>query len=598
MHVNLKYPLAFLLWVLVIPYSLWAQQSPQGFRSVVITDVLETPVDTFSIEYVSARQETLFHSTNSLSNAKIGLTYWFRLDFYNEKENLTNSDTIFLATGTLFRAEIFLKDSVLRSIHVDYTSPVHYSKAGPSSLTIPIAVSSLIDGRFLYMKIRFFRGTPLLKNFAFSYNTESGEVVNRNFVSIRSVESQVPVFVLIGIAGLLAILNLILFLFTRERQYLYYIFFLIFQVIYYSRGSSLVSYFLFHDKHFVSFTVTEMAQVAANLSYVLFVRYFLETRNTLPLLDKILLAVSVALMLFIGVDTVVLISNPFFDQQLQVMNAQRYFMAAFALLGVIYLMIKATGNLRYFVMGGTIAYAGGALTTMFGGRLEYMIIGSAVENVIFAIGLSYKIRSITVEKMKFERETSQVKMSALRAQINPHFIFNSLNSIQHLISKSDKVNALKYLTKFSTLLRQMLENSLHVNIPLKNEIELLRIYLELESMRFDGSFQYQITVNNTLDVDNLELPILLLQPYVENAINHGLLPKRDGVKELHISFTDHDHYVRCAIKDTGIGRQASAEMKKGLKVTRPSRGLELSQQRLRLMNRDLNLDDLITIIDS
>jgi LytS/YehU family sensor histidine kinase len=298
------------------------------------------------------------------------------------------------------------------------------------------------------------------------------------------------------------------------------------------------------------------------------------------------------------VDTTLIVSNPFFEYQLQIMDAQRYFMAAFAVLGVVYLMKKATGHLRYFVIGGTVAYAGGALATMFGGRLEYMIIGSVIENVIFAIGLSYKIRVITVEKLKFERETSQVKMSALRAQMNPHFIFNSLNSIQHLITKGDRVNALKYLTKFSTLLRQILESSIHVNIPLKNEIELLKIYLELESMRFDNSFTYHITVGNTLDVDNLELPILLLQPYVENSITHGLLPKQDGVKELHISFTDHENFVKCIIRDTGIGRQASTERKKNLKANRPSRGIELSQQRLKLMNQNHTLDDLIIIVDS
>jgi sensor histidine kinase YesM len=189
-------------------------------------------------------------------------------------------------------------------------------------------------------------------------------------------------------------------------------------------------------------------------------------------------------------------------------------------------------------------------------------------------------------------------MSALRAQMNPHFIFNSLNSIQHLISKSDKVNALKYLSKFSTLLRQILESSIHVNIPLKNEIELLKIYLELESMRFDHSFKYHINVDNSLDVDNLELPILLLQPYVENAINHGLLPKQDGVKEINISFSDHDDFITCVIQDTGVGRKASQERKQNLKSTRPSRGLELSQQRLKLMNQNHAMSELINIVDS
>jgi hypothetical protein len=595
MHAPQKYLIAFLACVVSIPFLSHAQRIPEGLRKKVATQVFETQADSFSIEYIKAHKETLFYSTHSLSQAKLGVTYWFQLDFENEKHILKGADSIYLATGTLFRADIFLQNSML---HVDYTSPLHYSRNGPSALTIPIGINQLVEGRFLYMKAKFFRGSPVLKDFAFPYNTPSGEVVNQNFISIGNVERQVPVFILAGIAGLLAIFNLILFLFTRERQYVLYIFFLIFQVIYYSRGSTIFSYFLFQDRHFVSFTVTEMAQVAANLSYILFVKYFLDTRALLPALDKVLIVTATVLLVFIGVDTIHIISNPFSEYQIHIMNAQRYVMAAFAILGVVYLAWKASGNLRYFVIGGTIAYAGGALTTMFAGRLEFMIIGSVIENIVFAIGLSYKLRLITIEKMKIERETNHVKMSALRAQMNPHFIFNSLNSIQHLISKSDKVNALKYLTKFSTLLRQILESSIHVNIPLKNEIELLKIYLDLESMRFDHSFQYQITVDDSLDVHNLELPILLLQPYVENAINHGLLPKPDGDKKLTISFTDHSHFVQCVIQDTGIGRQASIERKKNLKITRPSRGLALSQQRLKLMNEDGRLNDMITILDS
>jgi hypothetical protein len=593
--VSIKYHFIVLLPFVFIQFTVFAQSNPEGYRQAVTTDVFESPVDTFSIQHVADQSQVLFHVTDSLDRATVGVTYWFRLDFKNEE---LSGDTIFLATGNLFRAEIFLRDSTWRSMHVDYTNPVHYAKTGPTSLSIPIPVNALVDGRYVYMKIRFFRGSPVLKGFSFRYNTASGEIINQNFISIRNINVQIPVFILIGIAGLLVIFNLILFFFTKDWQYVLYIFFLIFQVVYYSRGSSLFSYFLFHDQHFVSFAVTEMAQVAANLSYVLFVKYFLDTKNLLPVLDKVLIAISALLLLFIGIDTALIINNPFSEYQLQVMNAQRYFMAAFAVLGVVYLLTNATGKLRYFVVAGTVAYAGGALTTMFGGRLEYMIIGSVVENVIFAIGLSYKIRVITVEKMKFERETSQIKMSALRAQMNPHFIFNSLNSIQHLISKGDRLNALKYLTKFSTLLRQVLESSIHVNIPLKNEIELLKIYLELESMRFDNSFQYKITVGSALDVDNLELPIMLLQPYVENAINHGLLPKQHGVKEIHISFSDQEHFVTCVIQDTGIGRKASMERKNNLKSNRPSRGLELSRQRLQLMNQNIAVSDLITITDS
>jgi LytS/YehU family sensor histidine kinase len=193
---------------------------------------------------------------------------------------------------------------------------------------------------------------------------------------------------------------------------------------------------------------------------------------------------------------------------------------------------------------------------------------------------------------------NQVTLSALRAQMNPHFIFNSLNSIQHLISKNDRVNALKYLTKFSTLLREILESSLSVNVSISKEIELLKIYLQLEAFRFDNSFQYSIDIDDTLDVHNVELPIMLLQPYVENAIAHGLLPKQEGEKRLSIRFLNDDGYVRCTIKDTGIGRKAAMERKKALKIDRPSRGLELTKKRLALINKNVNAEELVEIIDS
>jgi two-component sensor histidine kinase len=574
-----------------------AQEVREDYRNSVATDVYVTK-DTLTIHQIIGQHQTLFYSTDSLTIKRENF-FWFRLDFSNEKDRLLDSDTIYIVTGPLDKGELFYGDSIVTSVYVDYTvRSGRYRRKGPTTPTIPVPVNALIEGRYVFLKIIYFRGIPIIRQSAFRYNTQSGEWINQNFLSIPAITSQLPIFILVGIAGLLAIFNLILYFFTRERQYLFYISFLVFQVIFYSRGSSLFSYYLFRGDYYLSFVSTEMAQVAANLSYVLFVKYFLETRTTLPTLDKVLKIISVALIMLIVIDTILLLIDPFFEFQSQIMYTQRYFMGVFAIVGVMYLVFGATGNLRYFVIAGTVAYAGGALSTMFLGKLNYMINGSAIENIIFAIGLSYKIRSISKAKLKSEQETNQVRISALRAQMNPHFIFNSLNSIQHLISKGDRIGALKYLSKFSTLLRQILESSIHVNVSIKEEIDLLRIYLELESFRFDQSFQYQIVVDKSLDTENMEVPILLLQPYVENAIAHGLLPKQHGPKELTISFIDDPDFIKCTISDTGIGRKASMELKKNLKIERPSRGLELSRQRLRLINEKYNLESLIQIRDS
>jgi hypothetical protein len=576
-----------------------AQHTLEGYRAPVTTFVFESENDTLSIATIIRQHTGLFYSTESLGTANQGHAYWFRLDFREALQKFPDQDTLFLITGLLDRAEVFYGQEALQSRQLDYTGKgLTYPRNELTSVTVPIAVNALLEDRYVFIKILYNRGSPNLKGFGFYYNTPLAEYVHQNFVRPSFIKNQIPIFILIGIASLLLIFNLLLFRTNKERQYLYYSAFLLFQVMYYSRSSPVVSQFLFGEHYSLKFLLTEIAQVGANVSYVLFVKHFLETRKNLPLLNKVLNGVAIGLGLFILVDTVLLVNNPFFLYQSHLMYAQRYIMGAFAIVGVVYLLIKAKGNLRFFIIGGTTCYAGGALATMFLLELNYMLLGSALENIIFALGLSYKIKAINREKLTLEQEANQVRLSALRAQMNPHFIFNSLNSIQHLISKNDKASALKYLTKFSTLLRQILESSLHVNIPIKDEIELLRIYIELELLRFDHAFHYSIDVDDKLDVYNLEVPILLLQPYVENAIGHGLLPKQEGRKELTISFADHDTFVKCVIHDTGIGRLAAMERRQNSKNARPSRGMELTRQRIRLISKEFSLDELLTIEDS
>jgi hypothetical protein len=576
-----------------------AQQTLDGYRMPVTTLAFETDDLTLAADAIVRDHDQLFYATDSLGRVNHKHAYWFRLDFQPDRQSLSGLDTIYLVTGILDKATLYYGNDRLQSVSLDYTTRGrNYHDNDLASLTIPVPVSALIEGRYVYFNVSFSRSSPNLRGLKFYYNTPSAEMVHRNFIRASALKGQIPLFILIGIAGLLLIFNLLLFSGNKERQYLYYSGFLLFQVIYYSRGSPLVANFLFQENHFLNFLSTEVAQVAANVCYLLFVKHFLDTRQTLPLLNKVLHAVALVLVTFIVVDTILLISNPFFPYQSDMMWTHRYVMSSFALMGVVYLIFKAQGNLRFFIIGGTICYAGGALATMFARELNYMIFGSALESIIFALGLSYKIRAINREKLRIEREANQVRLSALRAQMNPHFIFNSLNSIQHLISRNDKVNALTYLNKFSTLLRQVLESSINVNIPIKDEIQLLRIYLELESLRFDRAFQYHIVVDDQLDVHNLELPILLLQPYVENAICHGLLPKANGPKELTIAFSDQTDYVLCEIRDTGIGREAALERKQNMKIDRPSRGMELTRQRIGLINNGMALEELITFQDS
>lgn len=204
--------------------------------------------------------------------------------------------------------------------------------------------------------------------------------------------------------------------------------------------------------------------------------------------------------------------------------------------------------------------------------------------------LQQKNKQIEEQKQEIEVMNVELEKRMLRAQMNPHFIFNSLNSIQHFITTNDKVSALTYLTKFSSLLRQVLESSINLNLILDEEIKLLKIYVELEALRFDESFHFEFDIDPNLDTFNYEIPVLLVQPFIENAILHGLIPKK-GEKQLTIRFEDSDEFILCSIIDNGVGRSSGKK-----DTNRPSRGMSVTAQRINSLNQNLN-EDLLTIED-
>lgn len=232
-------------------------------------------------------------------------------------------------------------------------------------------------------------------------------------------------------------------------------------------------------------------------------------------------------------------------------------------------------------------------------RLVYLTIIAVL--LLFSAGLLYyrylakkksnallfeKNHLISQQNEVIEGMNVQLEKQMLRAQMNPHFIFNSLSSIQHLINSNDRKGALTYLSKFSKLLRQTLESSINIVLTLKEEIELLKIYIELEALRFDNSFSYRFDVDKNLDIHNYEIPLLLVQPYIENAIIHGLMPKK-GKKELKVSFCDMKENIVCTIEDNGVGLESKASDKM---YKRPSRGMSITAKRINALSKFSNQD--------
>lgn len=202
--------------------------------------------------------------------------------------------------------------------------------------------------------------------------------------------------------------------------------------------------------------------------------------------------------------------------------------------------------------------------------------------VVFAEDISERMEQ-EQELKEALNKIAELKLMALRSVMNPHFVFNALNSIQFFIAQNDRKNAINYLSTFSKLIRGILTHSVNNKISLDEEIEQLKNYISLEQLRFENKFDYEITIDNELDLEGIEIPPMLIQPYVENAILHGLYNK-EGQGTLKISIFKEKNAILFQIEDDGIGRAASMELRKRNFPTHQSMGSALTEERLKLIN--------------
>ncbi len=267
--------------------------------------------------------------------------------------------------------------------------------------------------------------------------------------------------------------------------------------------------------------------------------------------------------------------------------------------------------------------------------IVFLMLGLVIEAICFSFALTYRSKLVLLEKNKlqqnynqqlqaalqqrsneletqnkvmeaqkikqvetaFEHKIAETEMIALRAQMNPHFIFNCLNSIKLYTLENDSQTASEYLTKFSQLIRLVLENSRSEKVTLQKELETLKLYIELEAMRFKDKVQYKINVVPHIDQQYIEIPPLLLQPYVENAIWHGLMHKPEG-GNITIDISQPEEYLlHIEISDDGIGRDMAKEHKSKSATRQKSFGLKMTSERLDAINHIYQTKTEVKIVD-
>jgi ligand-binding sensor domain-containing protein len=216
--------------------------------------------------------------------------------------------------------------------------------------------------------------------------------------------------------------------------------------------------------------------------------------------------------------------------------------------------------------------------------------------LLVTIGAISYVRKRERIKTQINKQYANIELKALQAQMNPHFIFNCLNSIQHFIILNDEVSASKYLTKFSMLMRKFLEHSKSNIVTLQEEVELLRLYVELEALRSKNKFNFTLKIAPEIDIFNIEIPSMLFQPFIENAITHGLLSlERKGT--LLLSFELEGNYLTGIIEDDGVGRKKAIEINKNTYKDHASRGMEIIKERIAVLNYIENIQIEVQVID-
>jgi tetratricopeptide (TPR) repeat protein len=225
-------------------------------------------------------------------------------------------------------------------------------------------------------------------------------------------------------------------------------------------------------------------------------------------------------------------------------------------------------------------------------RQQLVIYGLLVIILIIGVAAYFIYRSAQASKIA----NQMLALKSLRSQMNPHFIFNALNSVNHFIAQQDERTANKFLSEFSQLMRLVLENSQEDFIPLSKEQEILSLYLKLEHYRFRDKFDYEINVDESVSVDSLEVPPMLIQPYIENAVWHGLRYKETKGK-LSLRIFRENNFLVVEVADDGIGRRRSAELKTENQRRHNSTGLKNIQDRLQIINKVYKANYKVVIDD-
>jgi sensor histidine kinase YesM len=452
---------------------------------------------------------------------------------------------------------------------------------------------------------------------------------------------------LLFVLGIIFMISLYHFLLYFQHKSRTYIFYAVYTLLIF------ISYITFTENDFLAtitapvkpfFKETHLFGVwLYNIAYYFFAFRFLNFTKHHPKQEKFISKILIGLLSLgvVGFFATVLSGNNNFLSKIYITVYVP--VIVFQTLYCFYLVYKTPEKTKYYILiGSFVLFLSSVITILimdFGlftpdENVAYTIfyVGIVLENVFFSLGVGLRQKEILLERneaknkliLKLEEnellkekintdlkekiavlnqqihlkeELENLKLVAFKSQMNPHFIFNALNSIKHYIINSDQKNAVHYLNKFSKLIRKILELSYAKEISLEEELAIIELYVNIENIRFSNEIIFQIQVDETIDLKNTHLPPLILQPFLENALWHGLSSKKDNKKiTVDIHKTESNTLI-ISIEDNGIGREAAGKIKAEKVINRKSIGIELTKERLQNFVANTNGNFKLTFKD-
>ncbi len=419
----------------------------------------------------------------------------------------------------------------------------------------------------------------------------------------------------LGVGVFLSIFGYIMFFLNKQDIYLWWGCYLSCNALFFLMMSDYL--FVFPKLPFIGFIIP--VQHLILLCYVLFFSTFFNFKTNAPFLHKATIGLCFCIV-FLLVVTVVLV-RLFPETWFDFIDDRLFFIVQFWFLAVLISSFFLKIPQKSYIVCGSICLIVFSIwavcvdtfgQTNYGSLLSTPAciygIGFLFELLFLSLALSERAkfeqkatldikRKMEEERIHFHHQIAQTEIAALRAQMNPHFIFNCLNSIQLYTIQNNTEKATEYLTKFSRLIRLVLENSRSERVTLENELETLRLYIEMEAMRFRGKVNFKINIAPTIEQSYIQIPPLLLQPFVENAIWHGLMHKEEGGMIRIDVNQPNDNLLRVEITDDGVGREKAAEYKSKSATQNKSFGMKVTAERIELINRLYNTTTQVKIFD-